>query len=206
MNEGEVVFVLDDDPAIRRSLARLMGSVGLRVETFASAGELFAREQPDGPACLVLDLRLPDLSGLEVQERLVRETAMPIIFISGFGTVPLSVQAMKSGAFDFLQKPFEDEDLLRTVQKALEHNRHRWQSEAGVREMHERVSSLSARERQVFELVVTGRLNKQVAYELGISEKTVKVHRARVMEKMGAQSLADLVRMAGTVGIGPTPD
>ena len=205
---GATVFVIDDDDDVRRSLERLIGSVDLEVETFASAEEFLDRDPAiDGPACIVLDVRLPGLSGLDLQERLVAAGLnLPIIFMTGHGTVPMSVRAMKAGAVDFLQKPFDDQALLDAVHQALEENRTFLKQESQNLETRRRLDILTPREREVLELVVRGLLNKQVAAELGTSEKTIKVHRARVMQKMRADSLAELVRLAERAGIAPPID
>ena len=205
---GATVFVIDDDDDVRRSLERLIGSVDLNVETFASAQEFLDRDPAiDGPACIVLDVRLPGLSGLDLQERLVAAGLnLPIIFMTGHGTVPMSVRAMKAGAVDFLQKPFDDQALLDAVHQALEENRTFLKQECQNLETRRRLDTLTPREREVLELVVRGLLNKQVAGELGTSEKTIKVHRARVMQKMRADSLAELVRLAERAGIAPPID
>jgi FixJ family two-component response regulator len=191
-----VVFVVDDDAAVRRSLARLLGSAGLRAETFASAQEFLARPEADGPACLVLDVRMPGLSGLDLQERLgSRVGVLPIVFMTGHGTVPMSVRAMKAGASDFLQKPFDDQALLDAVEGALDRSRAARERRGRRNEVLARLETLTPREREVFDGVVRGLLNKQIAAELGSAEKTVKIHRGRVMQKMDAGSVADLVRM-----------
>ncbi len=205
MSQAEpIVFVIDDDESVLRALERLVRSVGLSIETFLSADEFLNRELPDGPSCLVLDIRMPGLSGLELQDEFAkRGLEMPIIFITGHGTIPMSVRAMKAGAVDFIQKPFNDQELLDAVHKAIEQDRAESKTRAEILKIQKRVDSLTNREKEVFALVVTGLLNKQVAGELGTSEKTIKVHRARVMQKMKADSLADLVRMADRVGIGP---
>jgi len=202
-----IVFVVDDDDDVRRALERLIGSVGLEVETFASAQEFLQREPPAGPACLVLDVRMPGLSGLDLQQKLAAAgLGAPIIFMTGHGTVPMSVRAMKAGAVDFLQKPFDDQVLLDAVQQAIDRDRRIKGQQAERLATHARVDLLTPREREVFTLVVRGLLNKQIAGELGTSEKTVKVQRARVMQKMQAESLANLVRMAERIGIGSTDD
>ncbi len=204
MNQSKpIVFVIDDDESVRRSLERLIRSVGLKVETHGSADTFLMECRPQGPACLVLDVRMPGLSGLELQGKL-REKGllMPIIFITGHGTIPMSVSAMKAGAVDFLQKPFNDQDLLDTIHKAIDQDRKTIQKQLELSEIEKCVEALTPREKEVFALVVTGMLNKQIAGELGTSEKTIKVHRARVMQKMQADSLASLVRMADRVGIG----
>ncbi|NIT36028.1 MAG: response regulator [candidate division Zixibacteria bacterium] len=191
------VFVVDDDPSVRGGLARLFKSVGLAAEAFASAREFLGRAPIEGPACLVLDVRLPELSGLDLQEELARAgVAIPIIFITGHGTVPTSVRAMKAGAADFLEKPVDEQELLDAVRRALEQDRRARQEQAEAAERRRRLESLTPREREVLSYVTAGWLNKQIAAELGTSEKTVKVHRARVMEKMKVVSLADLVRAA----------
>jgi RNA polymerase sigma factor (sigma-70 family) len=191
------VFVVDDDPSVRGGLARLFKSVGLAAEAFASAREFLELPSPEGPACLVLDVRLPELSGLDLQTGLARAgVAIPIIFITGYGTVPTSVRAMKAGAADFLEKPVDEQQLLDAVHRALEQDRRARQERAEVAERRRRLESLTPREREVLAYVVAGRLNKQIAAELGTSEKTVKVHRARVMEKMKVASLAELARLA----------
>lgn len=201
------VFVVDDDPSVRTALARLIKSVGLEVETFASAQEFLAHDHPDKLGCLVLDIRMPGLSGLDLQDELAAAGLdMPIIFITGHGSIPMSVRAMKAGAVDFLEKPFEDQALLDAVHKAINQDRQARLKQAETRKIQQRVGSLTPREREVLALVVTGMLNKQIAYELGMSEKTVKVHRARVMQKMQADSLADLVRLAEKVGVRPSKD
>ncbi len=203
MNKSEpIVFVIDDDESVRRSLERLVRSVGLKVETHASADSFLLECRPEGPACLVLDVRMPGLSGLELQGKLQEKGLfMPIIFITGHGTIPMSVSAMKAGAVDFLQKPFNDQDLLDTIHKAIDLDRKTIQERIELSEIEKCVASLTPRELEVFALVVTGMLNKQIAGELGTSEKTIKVHRARVMQKMQAGSLASLVRMADRVGV-----
>lgn len=193
---GPVVFVVDDDDAVRRSLARLLGSAGLRAETFASAHEFLARPEADGPACLLLDVRMPGLSGLDLQERLgSRVEVLPIVFMTGHGTVPMSVRAMKAGASDFLQKPFDDQALLDAVEGALDRSRAAGERRGRRKEVLARLATLTPREREVFDGVVRGLLNKQIGAELGTAEKTVKIHRGRVMQKMEAGSVADLVRM-----------
>jgi FixJ family two-component response regulator len=203
VGQNPTVFVVDDDESVLRSLERLIRSVGLNVETFASAREFLAADRPSWPACLVLDVRMPGMSGLDLQEELIAAGYnMPAIFLTGHGDIPMSVRAMKAGAVDFLQKPFNEQDLLDAIQKAIDKDRRTRQERAELSEIQGRVDSLTPREREVLGLVVKGRLNKQIAYELGLSEKTVKVHRARVMEKMQAESLADLVRLADKVGIG----
>jgi len=206
MTEGDaIVFVVDDDAPLRESLTNLLRSVGLRVAAFASAQEFLHSPRPDGPSCLVLDVRLPGLSGLELQQRLVEaDLAMPIIFMTGYGDIPMTVQAMKAGAVEFLTKPFRDQDLLDAIHQALAHNRHARAQRAQHDALHHRYRALTPRERDVLARVVTGLLNKQIAAELGTSEAAVKVHRQHVMAKMEAGSLAELVRMADRLGI-PTP-
>jgi FixJ family two-component response regulator len=197
------VFVVDDDDHVRRALARLLRSLGMQVTTFASAREFLRCGRPDGPACLILDVRLPGENGLLVQQSLQAAAwCPPMIFLTGHGTVPMAVQAMKAGAVDFLQKPVDEDVLLAAVAAALEQDnrlRHRQRYQIAL---HQRVATLTPREREVMALVITGLLNKEIAFALGTSEKTIKAHRVRIKEKMQARSLADLVRMAAIVGMG----
>ena len=196
MTEAPVVFVVDDDPSVRSSLKFLMSSVGLQVESFDSADALLQRKLPDSPSCLVLDVRLRGLSGLDFQRELAaRNCHMPIIFITGHGDIPMSVRAMKAGAVEFLTKPFRDQDLLDAVRIALEKDRERRERKKEVSDLKERFNSLTPREQKVISMVVSGMLNKQIADQLGTAENTVKVHRSRAMEKMQAQSVAELVKM-----------
>jgi FixJ family two-component response regulator len=197
-----MVFVVDDDASVRKSLTRVLTSTGYAVETFASARDFLAREPFVGPCCLVLDVRMPGVTGLELQEALAgADHRMPIVFITGHGDISMSVTAMKGGAVDFLTKPFDVESLIEAVQRALTKDIKDLGEEGQTAEVLERVKRLTTRETEVFALVVTGLLNKQIAGELGIGEKTVKVHRARVMEKMRAGSLAELVRLADRAGV-----
>ena len=196
MIDGPVVFVVDDDPSVRSSLKFLISSVGLKVESFDSAESLLQRKLPDAPTCFVLDVRLRGLSGLDFQRELAaRNCRVPIIFITGHGDIPMSVEAMKAGAIEFLTKPFRDQDLLDAIRVALEKDRSRREQEKKVDELRERFNSLTPREQTVVSMVVSGMLNKQIADQLGTAENTVKVQRSRAMEKMNAQSVADLVRM-----------
>jgi len=197
-----VVYVVDDNDSVRKSLARLIGSVGLDVETFSSASAFMERRLPGRPGCLVLDVRLSGSSGLDLQSTLGEaQRDLPIIFITGYGDVPMTVRAMKGGALDFLQKPYNDQDLLDAIQRALVQSREALAESAERKELQHRVDSLTSREREVLMLVVTGMLNKQIAAELGAAEKTIKVHRGRMMKKMQANSVAELVRMAEKVGV-----
>jgi len=197
-----VVFVVDDDAAMRRSLESLLRSVRIRVELFASAQEFLRCTSPNSPACLVLDVRLPGLSGLDLQRQMAAANLdIPIVFITAHGDIPMTVQAMKGGAVEFLTKPFRDQDLLDAVQLGLQRSREARAHRAGIQELQDRYRSLTAREREVMAYVVAGLLNKQVAGKLGTSETTVKIQRHRVMEKMGADSVAGLVRMADRLSI-----
>jgi FixJ family two-component response regulator len=192
-----IVFVVDDDPAIRESVKRLIMSVGLRVETFGSTREFLAMTRPQAPACLVLDVRLPDVSGLEFQRELAdTNVQIPIIFVTGHADVPMTVRAMKAGAVEFLTKPFRGQELLDAIQEAIAKDRMAWNERAQMAELTARYATLTAREKEVLALVVTGLLNKQIAAELGTSELTIKTHRGRVMQKMEADSVADLVKMS----------
>jgi FixJ family two-component response regulator len=197
-----IVFVVDDDPSVRRAIRRLIGSVGLQVELFGSAQEFLRSTRPDGPSCLVLDIRLPGISGLDFQRGLAEANIhIPIIFITAHGDIPMTVRAMKAGAVEFLTKPFRDQDLLDAIQVALEQDRAKRQQEEEMATLRQRWESLTPREREVLPLVVSGLLNKQIAGEIGTSETTVKVHRGQLMRKMGADSLAELVRLAERIGI-----
>lgn len=198
MKDSEpIVFVIDDDPAVRESVKRLIASVGLRVETFGSTREFLDGKRPEAPACLVLDVRLPDVSGLEFQRDLAAANFhIPIIFITGHADVPMTVRAMKAGAVEFLTKPFRGQELLDAIQDAIAKDRVEWAARAQMDQLRVRYDSLTPREKEVLKLVAAGLLNKQVGAELGMSELTVKTHRGRVMQKMEAESLADLVRMS----------
>jgi RNA polymerase sigma factor (sigma-70 family) len=201
-DSAAIVFVVDDDPSVRRSLKRLIKSAGFTVESFASAQEFLGRPRPDIPGCLVLDIHMPGVNGLDLQDDLAAaEVNLPIIFLTGYGTVPASVRAMKAGALDFLEKPVDDRALVDAIHQAVERHRRARLEQAEIREIRRRLDSLSPREQEVFSLLLTGMLNKQIAFELGTTEKTIKVHRGRVMEKMQAGSMAELVRLAGKVGM-----
>ncbi len=190
------VFIVDDDPAIRFAMQALMESVNLPHEIFGSADEYLEKITEQRPGCLVLDIRMPGLGGLELQQELIeRDNTLPIIFITGHGDVPMAVEAMQKGAVDFIQKPFRDQDLLDRITEALRTDNERREEQQEHAKVAERVDRLTNREREVFGLVVTGKPNKVIAYELGVSQRTVEIHRARVMEKMQARSLADLVKM-----------
>jgi FixJ family two-component response regulator len=205
VNNGTVpptVLIVEDDPLLREALSSLFRSVGMRVQLFGSALELLNGQLPDGPSCLVLDIRLPEVSGLEFQTQLVSAGIhIPIIFMTGHGDIPMSVRAMKAGAVDFLTKPFRDQDILDAVNGALDRDRQRREQDRTLSELQTLLRTLTPRERQVMAFVATGLMNKQIAGELELSEITVKIHRGRLMKKMGARTLADLVRMAGALGI-----
>jgi FixJ family two-component response regulator len=198
MKESDpIVFVVDDDASVRDAVKRLLASVGLRVETFGSTREFLNRKRPEAPACLVLDVRLPDVSGLELQRDLAAANFhIPIIFITGHADVPMTVRAMKAGAVEFLTKPFRGQELIDAIQEAIAKDRVAWNERAQMAELRSRYDSLTPREKEVLTLVASGMLNKQIGAELGTSELTIKTHRGRVMEKMCAESLADLVRMS----------
>jgi RNA polymerase sigma factor (sigma-70 family) len=200
------VFLVDDDAAVRRALTRLLRTAGLEVVSFASADALLREVDGGRPSCVVADLRMPGINGLELQDEMARRGLdLPLLFISGQADVSSSVRAMKGGAVDFLEKPVSDTALIEAVQRALARHRERQADRQEQEVLEKRLARLTPREKQVFALVAAGLLNKQVGYELGATEKTIKVHRARVMEKMEAESLADLVRMAGRLGIGTPP-
>jgi RNA polymerase sigma factor (sigma-70 family) len=204
MTSASVVFVVDDDPSVRASLKFLVSTVGLQVESFDSAEAFLNKKPPDGPSCLVLDVRLRGMSGLDLQRELAaRNLRIPIVFITGHGDIPMSVRAMKAGAVEFLCKPFRDQDLLDAIRAALERDRARRDQEKEVTELQQRFESLTVRQREVTAMVVSGFLNKQIADELGTAENTVKVHRSRAMEKMRAKSLADLIKMIEKVKAPP---
>ena len=198
-----IIAIVDDDPSVRRGLQRLIRSVGWKAESFASAQEFLARPRTEAsPSCLVLDLQLPDLSGLDLQKRMAEAgLETPIVFLTGHGNIPASVKAMKAGAIEFLTKPVDERDLLKAIQEAIERDRRTRKQHADLRELRDRYESLTAREREVMQQVVSGLLNKQIAGELGITEDTVKFHRGHIMGKMRAGSLADLVRMAENLGV-----
>jgi FixJ family two-component response regulator len=201
------VYVVDDDSSMREMLASLFRSVGLRVELFGSAPELLQSNLRDVPSCLVLDVRLPGLGGLDLQAELAKANIhTPIIFMTGYGDIPMSVRAMKGGAVDFLTKPFRDQELLDAVSTALDRDRKRRQYDVSVSEIRTRFDSLTAREKQVMTLATAGLMNKQTAAEMGLSEFTVKIHRANVMKKMGVRSLADLVKMSEKLGLSPAKE
>ena len=201
-NEQAVVFVIDDDEDLRDGLSNLMRSVGLQVRAFASAMDFLKSSLPDTPSCLVLDVRLPGVSGLDFQSELIRKNiGMPIVFMSAHGDIPMTVRAMKAGAVEFLPKPFHDQSMLDAVHSALEKDRQRRKSIGDTSQLRSSFDSLTHREQQIFAYVASGLMNKQIAAETELSEITVKVHRASVMRKMGAKSLADLVRMADALGV-----
>jgi RNA polymerase sigma factor (sigma-70 family) len=196
MSGAPVIFVIDDDPSVRSSLKFLLSTVGLQAETFDSAASFMHKKPPDVPSCLVLDVRLPGLSGLDFQRELAaRNISIPIIFLTGHGDIPMSVRAMKAGAVEFLTKPFRDQDLLDAVRVALDRDRARREQDKDVEELRKRFNSLTSREQEVVSMVIAGMLNKQIAAELGTAESTVKVQRSRAMEKMQASSLAELIKM-----------
>jgi FixJ family two-component response regulator len=199
-----IVFIIDDDRGMRQSIQDLVESVGLRAESFATGGEFLERKRTNDPSCLVLDVRLPQMSGLDFQRQLA-ETGMkiPIIFVTAHGDVPMSVRALKSGAVEFLTKPFRDQDLLDAIQQALQRDRAERDRQAEIHDLQERYGALTTREQQVMALVVSGMLNKQIASEIGASEATVKIHRGNVMRKMQAGSVVDLVRMADKLKLSP---
>jgi len=200
--EAPIVFVVDDDESVREALRSLFRSVSLKVETFGSAADFLQSELPDVASCLVLDVRLPGVSGLDFQAELAKANIhIPIIFMTGHGDIPMSVQAMKAGAVDFLTKPFRDQDMLDAVAAAIERDRSRRKDEQRLSDVRARFDSLTEREREVMGLVTAGLMNKQIAGELGLSEITVKIHRGHLMRKMAARSLADLVRMAEVLGV-----
>jgi FixJ family two-component response regulator len=199
---ASIVFVVDDDPSVRRAIKRLVESVGLHVELFGSAMEFISSSRPDRASCLVLDIRLPGISGLDFQRELVQaKNGIPIIFITAHGDIPMTVRAMKAGAVEFLTKPFRDQDLLDAIQVGLERDHVRRQRQAETAMLRERLESLTPRECEILPLVVSGLLNKQVGAEIGVTEGTVKVHRSQLMRKMGVNSLAELVRLAERIGI-----
>ena len=197
-----IVFIVDDDLSVRRTTERLIRSAGFKALTFTSAREFLASPRPEGPACLVLDVRMPGLSGMDLQRELTQSGIhIPIIFITGHGDIPMSVRAMKAGAVEFLTKPFRSRSLLDAVRAAIERDRSAYKARSETIELRQRYDQLTPREREVMALVVAGQLNKQVASELSTTERTIKFHRAHIMEKMGAESLADLVRMAEKLGV-----
>jgi RNA polymerase sigma factor (sigma-70 family) len=206
IENNAIVFIVDDDASVRDALKRLIRSVGLQVELFSSAQEFLHRPRPDVPSCLILDVRLPGMSGLDLQRQMAQTSLqIPVIFITAHGDIPMSVRAMKAGAVEFLTKPFRDQDLLDAIQIALQRDRMRLHREEEIAILRIRFESLTLREREVVSKVVMGKLNKQIASEIGITENTVKVHRSRAMEKMQAESLAELVKMLERLDLGQTP-
>jgi RNA polymerase sigma factor (sigma-70 family) len=200
------VFIVDDDPSIRESTEMLLRSVGIRVKTFVSAQDFLKTDLREGFGCLVLDVRMPGMSGLQLQEKLVSaKTPLPVIFITGHGTIPMSVRAMKAGAVDFIPKPFDEQELLDAINRAISQQKEREAKNEEIERLHRHLKTLTTREYEVFSLLVTGMANKEIAYELGTSERTVKAHRAKIMEKMYAGSLADLIRFSEKLKTNP-PD